>query len=533
MGPQGGKTGSHPEATAADRRPSPTMTTSRAPYADRLPPVVRAPAPVSLATLHIDLAAVARFPATLLGRRAFLPIGWTDGALEVVVPPRFSTTVADEVAFAAGCPLRLVEAGDGNLPKLIQSALEALARGERALGPKTAESAPATSDLVYLEDLSALGAAAPSPVGGAAPSLGGLSAGPALVGDGISLGAALSAALRQEPAPASSPRTADLLPPVVDLEPAARPAPPPTPRTPPPPPPAAARRGGREEELFEDPDASDLDLLGLPELEDEPEGPRALLAGSASPETARLGLALRGFGLQVTDAPLDATLQERIRTGDPALMLLAADDPEGDPLGTLRSLRRDKTNAAAPLVVLLLVPPELQGWRAEADLQATYGADLVLGPGVEPPVLRRRLAAAFRTRTGRELSLRPPPGEAKALELSRQAAERYLAGRLEEAVSLFEEALRTDPSLASAQVGLAMARIKQQLPVEAILAFERALQVEPQLYSALRNLALLYEKRGFRQKALDTWERALSAHPNDDQRTEILDRLLVLQSREP
>jgi hypothetical protein len=524
---------------------------------------------LSLANLSVDLAAVARFPATLLQKRCFLPFGWKDEALQVLVPPRCLTSIADEVAFAAGCPVLLFEAGDGNLPKLIQSALAALAEGRKRLGPSSAAE-PLSSDLVYLEDLGSLGR-------GAASSLAASTSGPALMGDGISLGEALSSALRsanspvgarapahpsaqagapataQAPdrggAPAKAPlqptRSADLLPPVVDLDPDGDDDLSPPPRTlpkppppSPPPPPAAAKRTGREEELFEDPDGAELDLAVMPDLdldgEADGQGPQAKILGRASADSDALARTLRGLGFGVSTGPWETDSlgggADKGRGDAPVLLACSIRDP--DSLGALRRRRNDESAAVNKQVVLLFVPWELQGWRLEADLQKTYGADLAIGPSVEPAILRRRLLGALRQKKLSDSGLKPWPGEAQAMELAKKAAERYLSNQLEEAVSLFEEALRADPSLASAQVGLAMARVKQQRPMDAICAFERALLVEPGLFSALRNLGILYEKRGFRHKAMDTFERALGTSLNPDQQMEILERLGALSAQE-
>jgi tetratricopeptide (TPR) repeat protein len=166
-------------------------------------------------------------------------------------------------------------------------------------------------------------------------------------------------------------------------------------------------------------------------------------------------------------------------------------------------------------VVAVVVPVELEGWRAAADLRASWGVDLAIADRWEDDRLRYHLQVALEARRGEAVPLRDPATLAAAEELRRQGLAAYKAGNLEQAAACFEAGLARDGCHAALHVSLAVARVKQRRLEDALMAFERALALDPTQTTALRSLAVLYEKRGFVHKAVETWERSLHAVDQD------------------
>ena len=264
-------------------------------------------------------------------------------------------------------------------------------------------------------------------------------------------------------------------------------------------------------------------------------GLHAVLAAADAEAGARWAERLQGLGFSLTALPDASALEGLQARRDAALVVVHAGRPgsAGSALQTARRLGRQRAGSPAKgspaePVVAVVVPVELEGWRAAADLRAGWGVDLAIAERWEDDRLRYHLQVALEARRGEAVPLREPAPLAAAEDLRRQGLAAYKAGNLEQAVACFEAGLARDGCHAALHVSLAVARVKQRRLEDALMAFERALALDPTQATALRSLAVLYEKRGFVHKAVETWERSLHAVDQDPDRREILGRIQKL-----
>jgi tetratricopeptide (TPR) repeat protein len=88
------------------------------------------------------------------------------------------------------------------------------------------------------------------------------------------------------------------------------------------------------------------------------------------------------------------------------------------------------------------------------------------------------------------------------------------AGRIEEAIAQYEQALRLKPDYAEAHANLGAALIKLGRPEDAIRQYEQALQIAPDSAETHRNLGVGLEQVGRAQEAIDCYEEALRINPD-------------------
>jgi tetratricopeptide (TPR) repeat protein len=91
-------------------------------------------------------------------------------------------------------------------------------------------------------------------------------------------------------------------------------------------------------------------------------------------------------------------------------------------------------------------------------------------------------------------SPRPENPEAKALY--RRGFEHFANDRHDEAIALYEQALRVDPALAIAWNGLSLAHRQKGDLEAAIAAGRRLIELEPDDALSHTNLSILYQRRG-------------------------------------
>ena len=84
------------------------------------------------------------------------------------------------------------------------------------------------------------------------------------------------------------------------------------------------------------------------------------------------------------------------------------------------------------------------------------------------------------------------------------------AGRPQEAIEQYRQALKINPDFAEAHNGLGRTLAAQGHVNEAIPHFEQALQLNPDLDEAYMNLTLAYAKIGRSTEAIATAQRALT-----------------------
>jgi tetratricopeptide (TPR) repeat protein len=90
----------------------------------------------------------------------------------------------------------------------------------------------------------------------------------------------------------------------------------------------------------------------------------------------------------------------------------------------------------------------------------------------------------------------PRPEDPEAKKLYRRGFEHFANDRHDEAIALYEEALRLDPGLAIAWNGLSLAHRQKGDLAAAIEAGRRLVELEPEDALSHTNLSILYQRRG-------------------------------------
>jgi len=88
------------------------------------------------------------------------------------------------------------------------------------------------------------------------------------------------------------------------------------------------------------------------------------------------------------------------------------------------------------------------------------------------------------------------------------------AGKIQEALQHFEQAVRISPGFADAHCNLGIALMRLGRTQEAIEEYQKALRFKPNLPDAHYNLGLVLEQTGKRQQAIGEYEQALQLKPD-------------------
>jgi predicted O-linked N-acetylglucosamine transferase (SPINDLY family) len=96
-----------------------------------------------------------------------------------------------------------------------------------------------------------------------------------------------------------------------------------------------------------------------------------------------------------------------------------------------------------------------------------------------------------------------------------QAARLHQAGRLQQAVTFYEQALALDPSIPEAFSNLALALKALGRTDDAIARCEQALKLKPDAPEILLNLGMLLREKRRSKEAATAYRRALAVKPND------------------
>ncbi len=104
-------------------------------------------------------------------------------------------------------------------------------------------------------------------------------------------------------------------------------------------------------------------------------------------------------------------------------------------------------------------------------------------------------------------------------------------GRLEEAKSHYQEALRLDPEFVYAHNNLGVVLEKQGRPEEAMRHYYETLRIKPDFAEAHRNLGVVLEKQGRPEEAIRHYYKALRINPNYVEAHTNLGNVLMLQER--
>ena len=250
-------------------------------------------------------------------------------------------------------------------------------------------------------------------------------------------------------------------------------------------------------------------------------GRRRVLVVDDEPEIRMLvERTLRAQGYEVETAADGEDGLARVQARPPDLVLLDAMLPKMHGFEVARRLRSDPRTRPVPIVMMTAI---YRGWRFAQDAREAYGAqDYIEKPFRLDDFTRRIEAVLEATAAG------GPAREPSAEPLFQKGKELLLAGKLDEAVAVLEEALRRDPFAAEAHYQLAKAQRARGEHFRAMTAFERAVELKPAFFPALRSLAALYTEKGFRRKAAETLERALAAAPDATTKDAIKSDLLEL-----
>jgi tetratricopeptide (TPR) repeat protein len=88
------------------------------------------------------------------------------------------------------------------------------------------------------------------------------------------------------------------------------------------------------------------------------------------------------------------------------------------------------------------------------------------------------------------------------------------AGKIEEAIGHYEQALRAEPDDAETHYNLGIALVQLGRLPEAIRHWEMALHIKPNYAEAHYNLGIALEKQGHTPEAIGHYEQALQANPD-------------------
>jgi Tfp pilus assembly protein PilF len=102
----------------------------------------------------------------------------------------------------------------------------------------------------------------------------------------------------------------------------------------------------------------------------------------------------------------------------------------------------------------------------------------------------------------------------RARELNQRALEAQRAGRDDEAISLYRDAVQAEPKMFQAWNNLGVLYMQKQNYVEAGLALKSAADLAPSDPVPVENLALAYYRAGYAAKALDYYIEAITRAPH-------------------
>ena len=103
----------------------------------------------------------------------------------------------------------------------------------------------------------------------------------------------------------------------------------------------------------------------------------------------------------------------------------------------------------------------------------------------------------------------------EAAKRNDRGAEMLKQGKLDEALTQFQQAVTLDPGFLVAQQNLAYAYDQLGRADEAIIAYKRAIDLDPRNAFVFNNLGVLYTKKGQNDEAIQVLEQGLKIDPTN------------------
>lgn len=263
---------------------------------------------------------------------------------------------------------------------------------------------------------------------------------------------------------------------------------------------------------------------------------KTILIVDDEPEIRRLlSRVLSNKGHRVLEAERGLEALRMIKAHVPDLLVLDAMLPE---VHGFEIARRVKGSAKYSHIPIVMVSAVYKGWRVAEDARSSYGVDAY----VEKPfrlgdvvnAIDKALATAIqRTPSAAVAQPQAAPADPNALSAEaerclNEGVAAYQAGQLDEAIEHLKRGLSIDGLAFRLRFHLGLLYGKKGMIYEAIQELEQAVEQNPNHFPVIKNLAVLYQKSGFRNKAVEAWERALRAAPDEATRASIKQHLVTL-----
>lgn len=228
-------------------------------------------------------------------------------------------------------------------------------------------------------------------------------------------------------------------------------------------------------------------------------------------------------GFRVIEADRGTVALAMVKEHSPDAIILDAMLPE---VHGFEVCRRIKTSTRFGNTPVLMISAVYRGWRFREDLKSAYSVH----DFIEKPFQLREVVAAVESMVNGKAKPERDP-ESMAAEAERaftKSVEAYKVGRIDEAITLLEQALLLDPLSYRLHYHLALLVGRKGDLFRAIQELEASLALNPSSFAVLKNLAVLYQQAGFKRKSIEMWERAISHSPDDATRAQIKEHLLSL-----
>lgn len=235
--------------------------------------------------------------------------------------------------------------------------------------------------------------------------------------------------------------------------------------------------------------------------------------------------ALSHKGMQVVRATRGREALEKLQVNLPDIVLLDAMLPEIHGFEICHKIKQSQRFKHIPVIIISAI---YTGWNFITDVKRIYGADDYMAKPFRIMELVRKVEETLA-----KTEVRPPSAEfaqahKQADLLLKDAADALKGEDVERAVDAAERAVNADPFDPRTHFILGMALHKAGRIYEAISVYERVIELAPGQFAALKNLAVLYERQGFKAKAVEMWMRALEQSPSEPVRQTIKAHLIDL-----